>query len=94
MSKPLISVLMTLYNHEDFVGYAIKSVMSQSYQNFELLINDDCSTDKSVEVVKSFNDKRIKLFQSKSNQGTMLSLNKLIYKSKGQYIAILDSDDM
>lgn len=94
MSKPLISVLMTLYNHEDFVGYAINSVLSQSYQNFELLINDDCSTDKSVEVVKSFNDKRIKLFQSKSNQGTMLSLNKLINKSKGQYIAILDSDDM
>lgn len=94
MDKPLISVLMTLYNHENFVADAINSVLDQTYDNWELLIVNDCSTDNSEKVVQSFNDKRIRYYKNEQNKGTIISLNSIIKKAKGEYIAILDSDDM
>ena len=60
--KPLISLIMPLYNHERFVNKAITSIVNQTYTNWELIVIDDGSTDRSAEIVKSFNDSRISYF--------------------------------
>ena len=90
---PKISVLMSCYNHDKFVGEAIESVLNQSFKDFELLIIDDNSTDKTFDIVNSFKDPRIKAFRNEKNFGMVLNTNSLIKKSNGDYIAIINSDD-
>ncbi len=90
---PKISVLMSCYNHDKFVGEAIKSVLNQSLKDFELLIIDDNSTDQTFEIVNSFKDQRIKVFRNEKNFGMVFNTNSLIKKSIGEYIAIINSDD-
>ena len=68
-SEPLISVLLPVYNGKDFLYQSIKSVINQSYENIELLIVDDASTDESLELIYSFNDNRIRLIRNKKNIG-------------------------
>ena len=85
---------MPNYNCEKFVGETIKSVLAQTYTNWELLFVDDCSTDNSIEVVKSFNDSRIKIFQNEKNSGAAVSRNWALREAKGEWIAFLDSDDI
>lgn len=93
---PILSVLMPVFNSELFVADAIKSILNQTFPNFELLILDDASTDKSFEIIKDFENKdpRIKAFQNEKNLGVVESRNKLINLSKGKYIAWIDSDDI
>lgn len=95
-SSPLLSVLLPVFNSEPFVAEAIKSVLNQSFKDFEFLIFDDCSTDKSFEIIEDFKrkDSRIKVFLNEKNLGVVESRNKLINLSKGKYIAWLDSDDI
>ena len=88
-----ISVLMSCYNHDKFVGEAIESVLNQSFKDFEFLIIDDNSTDKTFETVNSFKDPRIKTFRNEKNFGMVFNTNSLIKKSSGEYIAIINSDD-
>ncbi|BDU80966.1 glycosyltransferase family 2 protein [Clostridium perfringens] len=90
----LISVIMSNYNGAKYIEEAIESVLNQTIENWELIIVDDCSTDLSVEVIKKFNDKRIKLIINDKNIGPAKSRNKAIEVSNGKYIAILDSDDI
>ena len=90
---PKISVLMSCYNHDKFVGEAIDSVLNQSFKDFELLIIDDNSTDKTFDIVNSFKDPRIKAFRNEKNFGMVFNTNSLIKKSSGEYIAIINSDD-
>ena len=90
---PKISVLMSCYNHDKFVGEAIESVLNQSFKDFELLIIDDNSTDKTFDIVNSFKDPRIKAFRNEKNFGMVFNANSLIKKSSGEYIAIINSDD-
>ena len=90
---PKISVLMSCYNHDKFVGEAIESVLNQSFKDFELLIIDDNSTDKTFDIVNSFKDPRIKAFRNEKNFGMVFNTNSLIKKSNGDYIAIINSDD-
>ena len=90
---PKISVLMSCYNHDKFVGEAIESVLNQSFKDFELLIIDDNSTDKTFDIVNSFKDPRIKAFRNEKNFGMVFNTNSLIKKSNGEYIAIINSDD-
>ena len=90
----LVSIVMPLYNCEQYIAKSIESVINQTYQDWELLIVDDCSTDKSVEVVKSFGDKRIKLLSNERNCGGALSRNYALREAKGKWIAFLDSDDI
>ena len=85
---------MPSYNSEKYIEASIKSVLSQSYGNWELLIVDDCSNDKTVEIIKSFEDGRIKLFQNKVNSGAAISRNWALREAKGKWIAFLDSDDL
>lgn len=95
-NPPILSVLMPVFNSEKFVADAIKSILHQTFKDFEFLILDDASTDRSLEIVKDFEeqDSRIKAFQNEKNLGVVESRNKLINFSKGKYIAWIDSDDI
>jgi len=92
----LVSVLMPVYNAEQFVAQAIESVLNQTHQNFELICVDDGSQDKSYSILESYakKDTRIKVFQNEKNTGIGYTRRKLVGLSKGTYIAILDADDI
>ncbi len=95
MTKDLISVVMSNYNtNELFLRASIESILNQTYENFEFIIVDDCSTDNSVDVIESYNDKRIKLIKNKENMGLTKSLNIAIRAAKGEFIARMDADDI
>lgn len=85
---------MALYNAEQFIGEALDSIMCQTYANWELIIVDDCSTDKSLEIIKKYSDDRIILLQNKINSGPAISRNKALNAAKGEYVAVLDADDI
>ena len=91
-----VSVIIPNYNCEKFIGETINSVLAQTYQNWELLIVDDCSTDHSVEVINGYceQDERIKLLVNESNSGAAASRNKAMREATGEWIAFLDSDDL
>ncbi len=95
-NQPLLSVLMPVFNSERFVAEAIESILTQTFKDFEFLILDDASTDRSFEIIKDFENKdpRIKVYQNEKNLGVVASRNKLINLSKGKYIAWIDSDDV
>lgn len=90
----LVSVIMAAYNAQNTIEMAIQSVLSQTYTDFELLIIDDCSTDKTVEVIRQFNDDRIRLLHNDRNKGVSKTRYYGVQNAKGTWIAILDSDDM
>ena len=92
--KPLVSVIMPAYNGEKYIGAAIESILNQTYDNFELVIIEDKSTDNTLKVIQEYNDSRISLFLNSSNRGIAYSTNLGIAKSKGEYIALLDDDDL
>jgi glycosyltransferase involved in cell wall biosynthesis len=90
---PTVSVIIPSYNHEKFIQECIQSVLAQTFQDFEIIITDDASTDNTVEIIRSFDDTRIKVFTSKKNQGASVTANNCISHSSGKYIAMLSSDD-
>lgn len=91
----LISVIMSNYNTpEEYLRTAIESVLNQTYSNFEFIIIDDCSTDNSLEIIKSYNDERIVIIENKENLGITKSLNRGLAVAKGEYIARMDADDI
>ena len=92
----LVSIIMPTFNSSSTVADSIKSVLEQSYSNWELLITDDCSTDDTLGIIQSFSDRdsRIKVFQNTENGGAGISRNNSISMAKGRFIAFLDSDDM
>ncbi|MEG4111294.1 MULTISPECIES: glycosyltransferase, partial [unclassified Microcoleus] len=90
---PKVSVVMASYNHEKYVAETIETVLSQTYQDFEFIITDDGSPDGTVEVIKKFADSRIKLFCFSQNQGVCTAMNNCIKEAKGEYIAVINSDD-
>ena len=90
----MISVILSTHNDEKTVSDAISSILNQSHIDFELIIINDCSTDKTKEVIKSFDDKRIVYLENKKNIGRSRSRNKGIKISKGDFIAIMDGDDI
>lgn len=92
-SKPLISVVMICYNHDKYIAEAVESILHQTYPNFEFIIVDDGSTDDTLNILKSYEDKRISLFQQ-SNFGPSIAINKGIQTSKGKYIALMSGDDV
>lgn len=94
MKKKLkVSVIIPTYNRESMIRDAIQSVLKQTHQNFEIIIIDDASDDNTEEVVKSFNDVRIKYILHKENKGGSAARNNGIKKATGKFIAFLDSDD-
>ena len=94
LNKPLVTVLMSVFNAEDYLQEAIESVLSQTFSDFEFLVIDDCSTDRSKEILEKISDKRVKLLFNDKNIGLTCSLNKGIAYAKGKYIARMDADDI
>jgi teichuronic acid biosynthesis glycosyltransferase TuaG len=92
----MVSIITPTYNSEIYIEETIKSVLAQSYQNWEMLIVDDCSTDGTANVVKEYcaREPRIKLISLPENQGVAAARNEAIKRAKGQYLAFLDSDDL
>ena len=90
----LVSIVMPSYNTAKFISVAIESVLMQTYQNWELLIVDDCSTDNTDEVVSKYDDRRIIYLKNEKNSGAAFSRNKALKRAKGKWIAFLDSDDL
>ena len=90
---PKVSVIIPVYNREKYVGEAISSILAQSFTYFELLLIDDGSTDGSQEIMKSYTDPRVRLVCNEYNLGIPKTRNKGLQLARGDYIAILDSDD-
>lgn len=95
MQKGLVSIITPLYNGERFVDQTIESVLAQTYSDWEMIVVNDGSTDRSEAIVKEYiqKDSRIKLF-SQSNKGSAAARNNGIRRAEGQYVALLDADDL
>ena len=90
----LVSIIMPSWNTSKWIGESIKSVISQTYQNWELIIVDDCSTDNTDEIVAAFKDSRIRYIKNEKNSGAAITRNRALREAKGEWIAFLDSDDI
>jgi glycosyltransferase involved in cell wall biosynthesis len=90
--KPLVSIILPVYNNEKYVRYSIDSVLSQNHANWELLVVNDGSTDTSKEIIESYSDKRIiKIHQQ--NKGVSGARNSAMKRMSGDYFCFLDADD-
>jgi glycosyltransferase involved in cell wall biosynthesis len=96
MTKPIVSVLITAYNREDYIAQAVESVLASTLQNYELIIVDDQSNDNTVKIAQSYaaKDERIKVYRNEVNLGDYPNRNKAAYYATGKYIKYLDSDDL
>lgn len=95
--QPLVTVITPLFNAERFIAETIQGVLNQTYQNFEMIIIDDCSSDNSINIVKEFakSDSRLKLIESKENfGGPARPRNVGLDNAQGEYVAFLDADDV
>lgn len=94
--KDLVSVIIPNYNSEKFIAETIESVLAQTYENFELLVIDDCSSDGSAAILEEYakKDSRIRLFRNERNRGAAYTRNVGLREARGKWIAFLDSDDV
>ncbi len=90
---PFFSVVIPLYNKQDYISQSLHSVLNQQFKDFEVIIINDGSTDRSQQIIESFQDSRIRLFNQK-NQGVSIARNTAVAKSTGKIIAFLDADDI
>lgn len=95
MNDPLVSVVLATYNRAEYIKKAIKSVLNQAYENIELIIVDDCSTDSTLKLISTYKNsgRRIVIVKNKINLGFPKSLNRGIDSARGKYIARIDDDD-
>jgi glycosyltransferase involved in cell wall biosynthesis len=93
-NKPLVTVIMPVYNGERFLFEAIESILNQSYKDIELIVIDDGSTDRSVEIINSFESPKLNFIQNKKNLGVCETRNKGFKLARGEYIALMDADDI
>ena len=96
MANDLVSIIMPSYNCGQFVEETIRSVQAQTYENWEIIFTDDCSTDDTIRLVSEMREKdnRIHLYQNKCNLGAAVSRNNALREARGRWIAFLDSDDL
>lgn len=93
-SQPTVSICIPAYNSEKYIGKTIQSALSQTYQDFELVIVDDCSTDRTLNTIKEYKDPRIRLIENEKNLGPEKNWNKALAEAKGKYIKLLHHDDL
>ncbi len=91
--SPKVTVFIPVYNREKFIGEALESILGQTFTDFEILVIDDGSTDDSRKIISSFSDPRIRLVCNDQNLGIPKTRNRGLEQAKGEYIALLDSDD-
>ena len=94
METPLVSVFIPVYNAEKYIAESLESILNQTYQNLEIILVDDGSTDRSVEIIESYQDERIKLIRNEKNMGIPFTRNVGLENASGKYMAIMDSDDI
>lgn len=94
MKKGFVSILVVSYNAEQYIEKTLKSCLDQTYVDFEILILDNASNDKTTEIIKNLNDSRITLFEGRENIGPYAGLNFLLDRAQGEYVAIQDHDDI
>jgi glycosyltransferase involved in cell wall biosynthesis len=92
-NKPKVSIVIVCYNSEKYIKIAIESVRGQKYKNWELIIVNDCSRDATQKIIERYKSKKIKIISLKRNVGAYKATNLAFKKARGEYIAILDSDD-
>lgn len=92
--EKLVSVCINAYNSADVIGETLESVLNQTYKNLQIIIVDDCSTDNTAEIVKSYDDDRIELYTLPKNFNISNANNECLHRAKGEYIAHIDSDDI
>lgn len=90
----LISIIVPVYNAEKYISKTIDTVIAQTYENWELLLVNDCSKDSSVDVINSYKDERIVLINQPENRGAYAARNRGLECAKGRFIAFLDADDL
>ena len=95
MINPKISIIIPVYNVEKYISQCLDSAINQSLKDIEIIIVDDCGSDKSIDIVKEYakKDSRIKIIKNKQNQGPFVSRNNAAIKASGEYLLCLDSDD-
>lgn len=94
MWLPLVSIILPAYNCEKYISEAVTSILTQVYDNFELIVINDGSSDRTAEILGTITDQRLRVINNPGNQGLIYSLNKGIAESKGEYIARMDADDI
>jgi hypothetical protein len=92
--KPIVSVAIPLYNNERFIAQTIESVLSQSMPDFELLVYDDCSTDRSLEIARSYTDSRLRVVPGDCNLGPEGNWNRAVSEVRGRWVKLLCADDL
>ena len=93
-NQPLVSIIISCYNHQDYITPCIESVVNQTYSNIELIVIDDGSSDKSADILEQLSQKYHFSFERQENMGLTRTLNKALAKAKGKYIAPIGSDDI
>jgi glycosyltransferase involved in cell wall biosynthesis len=93
-SQPLVSICIPCYNAGKFVGDTLRSVLEQTYCNMEIIVCDDCSTDNTLQVVKSFTDSRVTVYVNEHNLGCSSNYNRALSYAKGEYVKLLCADDL
>lgn len=95
MGQPFFSILTTVYNRQDYVADTIESILKSSYQDWELVVVDDCSSDNSYEICKNFSkrDSRIRVYRNPKNLGDYANRNQVASHAQGRYLKYVDSDD-
>src|SRR5258708_6145009 len=91
---PRVSVFMPSYNHASYVATAIKSIQEQSFQDFEIVVTDDGSTDGTADIIAQLNEPRLRLHRYVANRGAVSATNDAIRRSTGDYLSLLNSDDV
>ncbi|WP_137419710.1 glycosyltransferase family 2 protein, partial [Escherichia coli] len=96
MSTDLVSIITPSYNSEEFIVQTYDSIRNQTYSNWEWIVTDDCSFDRTWEILEEISaaDPKVRIYRNKENSGAAVSRNNSIGKSKGKYLAFLDSDDL
>lgn len=94
MNQPKVSIIMPVYNNQDYIKEAIDSVISQTFKDWELIIIDDASSDHTADIIKTYKDKRIIFLKNDRNEGVTASLNKGLKRATGEFVARIDSDDI
>lgn len=94
MDKPLVSIILPVYNDEKFLDATLNALFNQDYNNFEIIAVDDCSTDNSYSILSSYNDKRLKVYKNEKNMGIAKTTNKAFSYASGKYIMQQDHDDI
>lgn len=94
MNNPKISIVMPAYNCEKYIDRAIKSIISQTYENWELIITEDCSTDNTFDIASKYESDRIHIYKTEKNSGTVYTPRLIAFNhAKGEYVINVDSDD-